>query len=123
MTPDVTDPVAPTPRPTIPRLYLASAGMPPRVESMITPFQELSVCPSTFPAGFSVRCEVQNALTVEFYVNQTSFRKEFYAPYFLNGNVGDMVYRFEALTNRPRVRIGCRVATRRPVWVDLVKSC
>lgn len=131
MTPDPlpssTPSMTPKPmRPSIPKLYLSTAGRPPFTELMITPFRRLNVCPSEYKSGFSIRCEVANAGTVFWRVRGQLYKKEYFAPYYLSGNWRTQVGPFKGLDNLPRgarLRVACRVLTRKPVWVDLIKSC
>lgn len=115
-------PLAPM-RPTIPKLYLSSAGSAPFAEMMLQSFQDVNICTQDYPSGYTIRCAVQNTEQVDFYVANKHFKLEMYPPFYLNGNIGDTVYRFNGLQNVTRLRIGCRVATRRAVWVNLVKTC
>lgn len=127
MTPDPLPSVVSVPtRPSIPKLYLSTAGMPPFTEIMITPFRRLNVCPSEYSSGFSIRCEVANAGTVFWKVRGQLHKKEYFAPYYLSGNWRTQVGPYKGLDNMPRgarLRVACNVATRKPVWVDLIKSC
>lgn len=120
MSPEIVDPMT---RPSIPVLYLTSAGKGMHKEMMITPFKPMTICPKDHPTGFSIRCGVSNAKQVDFYVNYKLYRSELYKPYFLAGNLMGHVHPFTGLDTKDKVRVGCRVATRKPVWVDLIKSC
>lgn len=120
MSPEMVDPMA---RPSIPMLYLSSAGKGMHKEMMITPFKQITICSKDYPTGFSIRCAVMNTQHVDFYVNYKLYRTEMYKPYFLSGNLMGDVHPFTGLDTKDKVRVGCRVATRKPVWVDLIKSC
>lgn len=110
-------------RPTIPTVYLSTAGAAPHLEVILASFTEVPICPAHYPKGFTIRCEVTGAKTVSWSVMGKPYKKEFYAPYFLAGNVRENVKPFNNLQNKDRIRVACRVATRKPVWIDLIKSC
>lgn len=122
----IRDPI-PTSKPSsMPRLFLSMAGKSPVNEDQVKPFIEYHICPSDYTSGFSVRCEVRDADTVFWRVGGKLFKKEFHAPYYLNGSWRDLVKSYhgmDGLDNGGRVRISCHAPSRPHVWVDLVKSC
>lgn len=110
-------------RPTIPKLFLSTAGSPPFTENSLTPFRSYDICPDDYETGFSIRCEVENAKTVFWRVNGVLFKKEYFAPYYLSGNWKDRIGAYKGLEVFDRIRVACRVPTRKPVWVDIIKKC
>lgn len=125
--PSTSDPMMPT-RPTIPVLYLSSAGKLPLTESRLASFSEVRVCADDFPTGWTVRCDVVSKPSVVFRVMGQIYKKEYRAPYYLSGNWRDRVGDFsvegaEFLAKSKRLRISCRVRTRKAVWVDFVVGC
>lgn len=127
--PSIAPPVDPIPDSvTIPKLYLSNAGPAPYSEMEITPFTQLDICPANYPKGFSIRCHVafpqsSRRKTVFWRINDQLFKKEYYSPYYLAGDWRDGVGAFKGLESASRVRVTCRVLSRTPVWVDLVKLC
>lgn len=122
-------------RPTIPTLYLTTAGPVATVtETMMTSFTNVTICPADYPAGFSVRCETTTGPdfpTVRFIVSGGTYKKEFKAPYYLAGNTrnGTIVpFPFSSFgpadkIRGTRLRVICKVRTRKGVFVDLVDMC
>lgn len=111
-------------RPTIPTLFLSKPGDKPVREVALVSFTEVQVCLSDYPNGFSIRCEVTTSpgfRTVVFRVNTQIRKKQYFAPYYLAGDTAIKVRPFYFGANRDRLRIACRVRTRKPVWVDLIK--
>lgn len=127
--PSIAPPADPVPDSvTIPKLYLSTAGLAPYNESAIIPFTQLNICPTNFPNGFSIRCDVAfptafRRKTVFWRVNGQLSKKEYHSPYYLAGDWRNGVGSFKGLESASRVRVTCRVLTRKPVWIDLVKFC
>lgn len=119
----IPDPMPPT---TKLQLFLSEAGKLPLSENPITPFKQHPICPTDYPSGFTVRCEVSNAEKVLWRVRGQLFKTEYHAPYYLNGNWRDRVTAFsgiDALKKGQRVRIACLVPSQPIAWVYLIKSC
>lgn len=70
-------------------------------------------------------------MTVIFLVSGEIFRKEFKTPYYINENTREGLVRPFPYSNftaadkimGTRLRVVCKVRTRKPVWVDLVTDC
>lgn len=111
-------------RPTIPELYFSTAGNFPLTETKLVPFTTFNVCATDYPYGWTLRCETTTPTSVVFRVMGKIYKKEFFPPYYLTGNwkENNGVKSFD-MGSMTRVRIACRVRTRKPVWIDIVKSC
>lgn len=111
-------------RPTIPELYLSGAGPLPVSETKMSSFSVVDVCPANFGAGWTVRCATTSSSSVIFRVKGALFKKEFFAPYYLNGNwgTGSSIRPYE-IGQDTMQRISCKVRTRKPVWVDIRIKC
>lgn len=127
--PAVTDPIAGgDTRPTIPVLFLSTAGERPLLETRLTSFSEVRVCADDFPTGWTVRCDVISIPSVLFRVNGEDYKKEYFSPYYISGNWRDRVGDFsvegaDIIASSSRLRITCKVRTRLPVWVDFLIGC
>lgn len=119
-------------KPTIPRMFLTSAGMKPTTEMLLMSFTTVTVCPDDYPEGFSFRCDVTTGPdfpVVVFRVAGKVYQKERVAPYYLQGDTPIKVRPFlyqdvtGGMLSGGRIRIACRVRMRLPVWIDLVTQC
>lgn len=122
-------------RPSIPKLFLTEAGRVPVAEVKLDSFKPVTICPRRdYPNGFSFRCETTTGPdfgTVVFRVSGAVFHKEYSAPYYISENTREGLVRpfpydnfsVDDKINRTRLRIACRVRTRRPVWIDLITQC
>lgn len=125
--PITVDPIVPS-RPTMPVLYLSTAGQFPLTEARLKPFTDVKICPDDFPSGWTVRCDVLSRESVIFQVMGEVYKKEYRPPYYLSGNwrnqVGDFTKEgHDFISKSHRLRIACRVQTRMPVWVDFNIGC
>lgn len=113
-------------RPTVPKLYLTEAGNFPAEESLIPSFTSTTICPDDYKNGFSFRCETKtgpNFPLVVFRVNGKVYQKQRKAPYYLQGDTPKFVRKFLYEDFRKKIRITCRVRTRKAVWVDILVKC
>ena len=121
-------------RPSIPKIYVASAGpVNTSTETMLPSFRKSRVCPKNYPDGFSLRCQTVTGSdfpTVVFRVASQVFHKEHRPPYYINENTRQGLIRpfpyqnySRIIQNRGSLRITCRVRTRKPVWVDVIPEC
>lgn len=125
--PSTSDPMTDS-RPTVPVLYLSTAGKRPLIETRLMSFTEVKLCPDEYPTGWTIRCDVISKPPVIFRVMGQIYSKEYRVPYYLSGNWRDQVGDFvdegaEFLAKSNRLRIACRVRTRKAVWVDIVVGC
>lgn len=123
-------------RPTIPRWYFTSAGWRrSRPEVLLRSFRRFEFCGTDYREGYSFRCETTTGPdfpTVLFRVASTEYRKEYFPPYYIAGNTKaglvrpfpyNATYVRKGAKDGPRIRITCRVRTRRPVWIDIYDRC
>lgn len=120
-------------RPTIPKFYLSEAGTKPVKETNLTSFKTVKVCPEHYPNGFTFRCDTVTGPTfpvVVFRVMSKVYMKERSSPYYIAGDTPMKVRPFPYESFGPknkimgtRLRLTCRVRTRKPVWIDVVTDC
>lgn len=115
-------------RPTTPKIYLVTAGEKPAEEELLMSFMTVKACPGDYKEGFSFRCDTNTGPTfpvVVFRTNSAIFKKERKAPYYIAGDTPEKVrpFPYEQFQDVDRIRIACRVRTRKPVWIDLEVEC
>lgn len=115
-------------RPTIPKLFLSDAGLKPVQEESLKSFSNITVCPTDYPKGFTIRCDTTTGpdyKRVEFRINRAMYMTEVIPPYYVQGDTKRRVkaFKFDLFEERKRIRVSCRVRTRRPVWIDIFRGC
>lgn len=115
-------------RPTIPKLFFSEAGLKPVEETELKSFSNITICPQDFPIGFTIRCDTitgPDYKRVDFRINGDMYMKEVIPPYYLQGDTKRRVksFKFNLFEEKRRMRVACRVRTRRAVWIDIFREC
>lgn len=115
-------------RPTIPKLFLSNAGLKPVKEEALLSFSNITICTDDYPQGFTIRCDTitgPDYKRVEFRTSGKMYMKEVISPYYLQGDTMRRVqaFKFDLFEEKKRLRVSCRVRTRRAVWVDIFRGC
>lgn len=111
-------------------MYLARAGPSKwalKSEVMLKPGARITLCPTDYRRGFSIRCEPTIPFTrplqkVNFYVNNKLLETQYAAPYYLNGNNAVRV-RSYYFGKRMYLKIQCVSKFVRPAVVIIRKNC
>ena len=101
-------------------LFVTPSGRDPRPMLPLTPRKKNIICPKDYQTGFNVRCVVEpTPPKVVFRINGATYRTEKHEPFYLAGDYGGVVYRFNA---KRSFSVGCTVG-RRNVWAIVKLKC
>lgn len=90
--------------------------------------QVIRICPASYPAGYSVRCNIDTTSSVIWKIDGKLFKKEYFAPYYVAGNwdkKGSSISRvrpFTLLADKSII-VSCKSLGKNEVSVTLMKSC
>lgn len=88
----------------------------------------VKICPSSYPAGYSVRCNIDTTTSVIWRIDGTLFKKEYFAPYYIAGNWDkkdgsiSRVRPFMELGDKS-ILVSCTSLGKNVASVTLMKSC
>lgn len=111
------------------KMYLARAGKLKwalKSETRLARNARISICPTDFKRGFSIRCmpttPFSHSQLVNFYVNNKLHRNEAIVPYYLNGNNDEKVRPYY-FGNRSYLKIKCSSKNTKSATVVIRKKC
>lgn len=90
--------------------------------------QVVKICPSSYPTGYSVRCNIETTTSVTWKIDGKLYKKEYFAPFFVAGNwdeQGSTTSRVKPFTvlGDKSIIISCKSLGKSEVSFTLMKSC